>query len=79
MTRKIATNGVSDCVQSHRYRMKKSIFIELSFLAFLLMPWQISHLQELFFFFKLGMKLAVRFGKSEKQGIKFMRSNFSFP
>ena len=49
MTRKIATNGVSDCVESHRYRMKKSIFIELSFLAFLLMPWQISHLQELFF------------------------------
>ena len=53
MTRKIATNGVSDCVESHRYRMKKSIFIELSFLAFLLMPWQIAYLQELFFFFNL--------------------------
>ena len=42
MTHKIAANGVSDCVESYRYRMKKSIFIELSFLAFLLVPWQIA-------------------------------------
>ena len=53
MTHKIAANGVSDCVESYRYRMKKSIFIELSFLAFLLVPWQIAYLQEFFFFFNL--------------------------
>ena len=78
MTRKIAANGVSDCVESYRYRMKKSIFIELSFLAFLLVPWQIAYLQE-FFFFLTWNEVAEQFGKSEKQGIKFMRSNFSFP
>lgn len=78
MTRKIATKGVSDCVESHTYRMKKSIFIELSFLAFLLMPWQIAYLQELFFFLTWN-EVVEHFGKSKKQGIKFMRSNFSFP
>lgn len=32
-----------------------------------------------FFFFLLGMKLREHFGKSEKQGMELMRSNFSFP
>lgn len=41
----------SDCVDSHRYGMQKSIFIELSFLALFLMPWQKAY--SYFFFFNL--------------------------
>lgn len=77
MTHKTATKGVCDCADSHRYRMKKSIFKELPFLALLLVPWQNSYSQEHFFFF-FGMKLAA-FWQEQKQGMKLMRSNFSFP
>lgn len=77
MTHKIVTKGVS-VWNPHISRMKKSIFIELSFLAPFLMLWQKAYSQELFFFL-LGMKLTEHFGKSEKQGMELMRSNFSFP
>lgn len=84
MTHKIATKRVSNCVDSHRYRMQKSIFIELFFLALFLMPWQKAYSQELFFLFLTWNEVDREFWQERKTGhetheIKFFFSLDTYP
>ena len=83
MIDKGGAKGVSDCVEFTQIQNEEIYFCRIVLFGTVLDAVAESMFTRAFFFFlkktnKLGMKLTEHFGKSKKQGKKFMTLNF-FP